>query len=56
VSLAGDSLRMVATRLGRAPSTISRELARAMTRQRKEETPEPGELNIFPTEPARDHP
>ncbi len=25
---AGDSLRMVATRLGRAPSTISRELAR----------------------------
>ncbi len=25
---AGDSLRMVATRLGRAPSTVSRELAR----------------------------
>ena len=31
---AGDSLRMVATRLGRAPSTISRELARNGGRHR----------------------
>jgi IS30 family transposase len=31
---AGDSLRMVATRLGRAPSTISRELARNGGRRR----------------------